>query len=58
MFYAVGVECRTFAGTDWHSGLLLRMVNGGGADFYTWVGTVWSSDRFWYAVRASKLSLI
>lgn len=59
VFYAVGVECNTLGGTDWHGGLLLRMLDNGGVKcFYERVGRVWSSDPFWYNARHSELSLI
>ncbi|CAM1506145.1 Fc.00g057860.m01.CDS01 [Cosmosporella sp. VM-42] len=57
-FYAIGVQCNTYAGTDHHCGLLLRTVGGEGAGFYERVGRVWSSDSFWYAVRMCKMSLL
>ena len=58
VFYALGVQCDTLGGADWHCGLLLRMLNMGPVKYYERVGRMRSSDPFWYAVRDSGLSLI
>ncbi|KAH8879178.1 HET-domain-containing protein [Thozetella sp. PMI_491] len=59
VFYALGIECDTLGGADWHRGLLLRLLGMEGAEyFYERVGRVRSSDLFWYTARDSGLTLI